>query len=118
MLNRNRPTEYICIASACLIQRNLSSRHCWLNDTTFQRSGVVHDHAKQPRITSLIDTFADWLKHRRELNEIRQLGRGEFDRIAADLEISSSELEELARRGLHAADELPLLLEALENDEA
>ena len=71
-----------------------------------------------PRITYLIKTFADWLKHRRELNEIRQLDRFEFDRIAADLEISSSELEELARRGLHAADELPLLLKALGIDEA
>ena len=71
-----------------------------------------------PRITYLIKTFADWLKHRRELNEIRQLDRGEFDRIAADLEISSSDLEELVRRGLHTADELPLLLKALEIDEA
>ena len=70
------------------------------------------------RITYLINTVADWLKHRRELNEVRQLDRFEFDRIAADLEISSSELEELARRGLHAADEFPLLLKALEIDEA
>ena len=70
------------------------------------------------RITYLINTVADWLKHRRELNEIRQLDRFEFDRIAADLEISSSELEELVRCGLHAADELPLLLKALEIDEA
>ena len=70
------------------------------------------------RITYLINTFADWLKHRRELDEIRELDRGEFDRIAADLEISSSDLGELVRRGLHAADELPLLLKALEIDEA
>ena len=70
------------------------------------------------RITYLINTVADWLKHRRELNEVRQLDRFEFDRIAADLEISSSELEELVSRGLHAADELPLLLKALEIDEA
>ena len=70
------------------------------------------------RITCLINTFADWLKHRRELNQVRQLDRFEFDRIAADLEISSSELEELVRRGLHAADELPLLLKALGIDEA
>jgi len=68
--------------------------------------------------SSLRTTFADWLKHRRELNEIRQLDPFEFDRIAADLEISSSELEELVRRGPHAADELPLLLKALEIDEA
>ena len=71
-----------------------------------------------PRITYLINTLADWLRHRRELDEIRQLDRGEFDRIAADLEIPSSDLEELVRRGLHAADELPLLLKALEIDEA
>ena len=76
-------------------------------------------HSKPyPRVTSLIETFADWLKHRRELNEIRQLDRAEFDRIAADLEISSGDLDELVRRGLHAADELPVLLKALGIDEA
>jgi hypothetical protein len=71
-----------------------------------------------PRVTALIETFADWLKHRRELNEIRQLDRAEFDRIAADLEISSGDLDELVRRGQHAADELPVLLKALGIDEA
>lgn len=71
-----------------------------------------------PRVTSLIGTFADWLKHRRELNEIRRLDRGEFDRIAADLEISSSDLDELVRHGVHGADELPLLLNALNIDHA
>src|SRR5215468_3034931 len=71
-----------------------------------------------PRVTALIDTFADWLKHRRELNEIRQLDRGEFDRIAADLEISPGDLDELVQRGPHGADELRLLLNALEIDEA
>ena len=71
-------------------------------------------HSKPfPRVTYLIETFADWLKHRRELHEIRQLDRAEFDRIAADLEISSGDLDELVRRGLHAADELPVLLKAL-----
>ena len=69
-------------------------------------------------VTGLISTFADWLKHRSELNEIRQLDRGEFDRIAADLEISSRDLDELVRRGSHAADELPLLLKVLDIDEA
>ena len=41
-----------------------------------------------PRVDFLIDTFTDWLKHRRELNEMRLMDRGDFDRIAADLEIS------------------------------
>jgi hypothetical protein len=76
-------------------------------------------HSKPyPRVTFLIDTFADWLKHHRELNEMRQLDRAEFDRIAADLEISSGDLDELVRRGPHAADELPVLLKALGVDEA
>ena len=75
-------------------------------------------HSKPfPRITYLIETFADWLKHRRELHEIRQLDRAEFDRIAADLEISPGDLDELVRRGLHAADELPVLLKALGIDQ-
>ena len=39
-----------------------------------------------PRVEFLIDSFADWLKHRRELNEMRQMNRAEFDRIADDLE--------------------------------
>jgi uncharacterized protein YjiS (DUF1127 family) len=76
-------------------------------------------HSKPfPRVTYLIETFADWLKHRRELNEIRQLDRAEFDRIAADLEISSGDLDELVRHGQHAADELPVLLKALGIDQA
>ncbi len=76
-------------------------------------------HSKPyPRVTLLIDTFANWLKHRRELNEMRQMDRAEFDRIAADLEISPGDLDELVRRGPHAADELPVLLKALGIDEA
>src|SRR5262249_51426522 len=38
--------------------------------------------------------------------------------IAADLDISPGDLDELVRRGLHAADELPVLLKALGIDEA
>jgi len=71
-----------------------------------------------PRVEYLIDTFADWLKHRRELNEMRQLDREDFDRIATDLRISPSDLDELVRRGPHASDELRLLLKALEIDES
>jgi hypothetical protein len=59
------------------------------------------------------DTFGAWLKHRRELNEMRQLDTAEFDRIAGDLRISPADLNELVRLGPHAADELPKLLNAL-----
>ena len=71
-----------------------------------------------PRVESLINTFVDWLKHRRELSEIRQMDRADFDRIASDMQISPADLDILVRRGSHAADELPKLLASLGIDEA
>jgi hypothetical protein len=70
------------------------------------------------RVQFLVDTFAQWLKHRRELNEFRHLDRDDLERIAMDLRISPAELDELVRRGKHAADELPQMLKALDIDEA
>ena len=78
---------------------------------------TAHDHP-YPRVELLINTFGDWLKHRRELNEIRQMDRSDFDRIAGDLRVSPDDLNELVRKGPHAADELPKLLKALGVDEA
>jgi hypothetical protein len=71
-----------------------------------------------PRLELLLSTFSDWLKHRRELNEMRRLDRADFDRIASDLRVSPHDLEELVRHGPHAADELPKLLKALGIDES
>ena len=69
-------------------------------------------------IEALIGTFSDWLRHRRELNEMRKLDRADFDRIACDLRVSPDALEQLVRNGPHAADELPKLLKTLGIDEA
>ena len=66
-----------------------------------------------PIVQDLIDSFASWLKHRREMNEIRQLDRADFDRIASDLRIAPDDLEELVRHGKHSADELPVMLQQL-----
>lgn len=66
-----------------------------------------------PIVQDLIESFAGWLKHRREMNEMRQLDRADFDRIASDLRIAPDDLEELVRHGKHAADELPRMLEQL-----
>jgi len=68
-------------------------------------------------VEQLTQTFGDWLKHRQELNEMRQLNTSEFDRIASDLRVSPADLNELVRNGPHAADELPKLLKALGIDE-
>jgi len=76
-------------------------------------------HAKpRPYLEQLIGTFAGWLTHRRELNELHQIDRAELDRIAGDLQVSPSALEELVEKGPHAADELEKLLKVLGIDEA
>ena len=66
-----------------------------------------------PVVNLVIDTFGDWLKHRRELKEMREMDAANFGQIASDLRISSADLEALVRRGPHAADELPKMLQAL-----
>jgi hypothetical protein len=66
-----------------------------------------------PVVEMLIHSFGDWLKHRREMNELRQLNTAEFDRIASELRVSPGDLDKLVRQGPHAADELPQMLKVL-----
>jgi len=66
-----------------------------------------------PVVGLMMNTFGEWLKHRRELKEMREMDAANFDRIASELRMSSSELEALVRQGPHAADELPKMLQAL-----
>jgi transcriptional regulator with XRE-family HTH domain len=70
------------------------------------------------RFEMAVETFTDWIKHRRELRDLRQLDRIDFDRIASDLTVSPEALEELVRQGPHSADELPKMLKALGVEEA
>lgn len=70
-----------------------------------------------PIVTEFIELFADWLKHRQAIREIRGLDSGEFASIAHDLRIAPADLDTLVRQGPHAADELPKLLKALGIDE-
>jgi uncharacterized protein YjiS (DUF1127 family) len=70
-----------------------------------------------PAVQFLIDAFANWLQQRREMNEMRRMDRGDFERIAEDLRISPGDLDALVRHGPHAADELPKMLKALGIDE-
>jgi len=70
-----------------------------------------------PVFDTLVTAFSDWLKHRREMSELRELNTSEFDRIASELRVSPGDLTELVRQGSHAADELPQMLKALGIDE-
>ena len=71
-----------------------------------------------PVVDLVIETFGDWLKHRRELKEMREMDDASFNQIAGDLRISSADLAALVRQGPHAADELPKMLRALGIDQA
>lgn len=71
----------------------------------------------RPVISRVVDVFGDWLKHRREMKEMREMDAASFDRIAGELRMSSYDLEELVRHGPHSADELPQMLTALGIDQ-
>ena len=90
--------------SQCVCRRRVLIK---LSRPAKRRCPMTTQSNPYPRVEFLIDTFADWLKHRRELNEMRGMDRGDFDRIADDLRVSPGDLDELVRRGPHAADELP-----------
>lgn len=66
-----------------------------------------------PTIELLVGKFTDWLKHRRELSEIRQMNRADIELIASDLRVSANDLDRLIEAGPHSADEMPEMLKAL-----
>ena len=72
-----------------------------------------------PFVAKIIDLFGDWLRHRRELNELMGSAPdpGELERVARDLNVTVGDLEMLVRHGSQGADELPYTLNALGIDE-
>lgn len=72
-----------------------------------------------PLVTKVIDLFGDWLKQRRELNELTEYAAdsGELERVARDLNVTPADLEMLVRQGSQGANELPEMLKALDIDE-
>ncbi len=71
-----------------------------------------------PIVENAINVFGDWLKHRQEMRELRDMNSGDFVRIAGDLCVRPAELHAVVRQGPHASDELPRLLKSLGIDEA
>lgn len=73
-----------------------------------------------PFVTKVIDLFGDWLKQRRQLNELMEVEAesGELERIAREFGVTRADLDMLVRQGPRGADELPKILAALGIDEA
>jgi hypothetical protein len=70
-------------------------------------------------VTRIIDVFGDWLKQRRELNELLEYEAefGELKPIARDLNVTIADLGGLVRQGSQSANELACMLTALDIDE-
>ena len=66
-----------------------------------------------PVVESVIDLFARWLERRREIAELCTCDAISREKIAIDLGVSPGELDQLVRRGPHAADELPKMMAAI-----
>jgi hypothetical protein len=99
-----------------LIQRNASAARGG-KLRSFLKEGAMTTEARQyPVVESVIDLFARWLKHRREIAETCNCGSEEYARIAHDLNLSPVELSTLVRRGADARDELPKMMRALHID--
>ena len=73
--------------------------------------------AQEKLVGRVVDIFGEWLKHRRELREMREMDAANLGQIASELRMTSADLEALVRQGPHAADELPKMLTALGIDQ-
>jgi hypothetical protein len=70
-----------------------------------------------PIVERAINLFGDWLRHRQEIRELREINRGDFARIAQELCVTPV-IDSFVRKGPHASDELPRLLKSLGIDAA
>jgi len=59
--------------------------------------GAMTTTQREPHtfVTKIIDVFGDWLKRRRELNELLEyeVEFGELKRVARDLNVTTADLE-------------------------
>ena len=66
-----------------------------------------------PLVESVVDLFARWLERRRDIAELCTCDAIGREKMATDLGVSPGELDQLVRRGPHAADELPKMMAAV-----
>ena len=66
-----------------------------------------------PIVENAIDLLGDWLKHRRETRELRDMNSGDLARIARDLCVSPADLDTAVRLGSQSSKELPRLLKSI-----
>jgi transcriptional regulator with XRE-family HTH domain len=90
------------------------------NYTSVEGAMTTIQREPYPFVTKVIDMFGNWLKQRRELNELMEYEAefGELERVAHDLNVTRADLERLVRQGSESANELAHMIAALGIDEA
>ena len=68
---------------------------------------------RYPIVDKIVGTFGNWLKHRRDIREMRELDSSEFAKIARELNVPTTDLDTFVHQGPHASDELSHLLTLL-----
>ena len=70
-----------------------------------------------PFVTNLIEKFREWRKSWRDLQDLRDLGVQESERLAEEVGLSVGALDTLVRQGAKGSKELPELLTTLKIDQ-
>jgi hypothetical protein len=78
-----------------------------------EERAMTFEIKQYPIVDKLFDVFGNWLKHRQDIRELRELDAGDFARIASELRVAPDDLDTFVRQGPRSADELPELLKAL-----
>src|SRR5258708_6502812 len=111
------PAAYIALFQFDPAQRRARDlRAPWVIKAPQGSRAMTVQEKPYPVVSLVVDIFGEWLKHRRELKEMREMDAANFSRIAGELRMSSADLEALVRQGPHAADELPKMLQSLGHD--
>jgi uncharacterized protein YjiS (DUF1127 family) len=84
-----------------LIHRNDASRPLDHAEPVyhFRERAMATQIKTYPIVESAINLFGNWLKHRQEMRELRDMNSGDFARIAQDLCVTPAELDSVIRKG-------------------
>jgi cytochrome c len=71
-------------------RRGATTRACWVSFSHVRERAMAARTKTYPIVENAFNLFGDWLKHRQEMRELRDMKSGDFARIAQDLCVSST----------------------------
>ena len=113
LASKNRPRAY------CLKRTDLPAEPGGIDSQRMEGAMTTTQREPYRFVPKVIDLFADWLRQRRELSELREFAAdpGELERVVRELNVPPDDLERLGQQGSQSANELTYTLTALGIDE-